>query len=383
MSRLFVPAEETGGERRVALTPDLVRRWREMGVDVDVQAGAGAAARYPDEAYADAGAEVRADPTDGWAQADIVCTVRGPSAEQARQLRPGAVVLGFMAAHRNLDVASALAQHDVTALAMELVPRSSRAQSMDALSSQANLAGYRAAILAAARLEKVMPLFMTAAGTVRPATVVVLGAGVAGLQSIATARRLGAVVRAHDIRAAAREEVESLGAEFIDVDADADDADADGGGGEDTADRQRRVLTEQLRHAHAVITAAVVPGKPAPTLVTADMVEHMPAGSVLVDVAASEGGNCELTDGEGEREHRGVTVVGASELASAVPGEASALYARNVFELAKLIVADGEVRPDVDDEIVRAATLTRGGEVVHEPTAELLVDHRATGTEAS
>lgn len=383
MPRLFVPAEETGGERRVAVTPDLVRRWRETGVDVDVQAGAGAAARYPDEAYAEAGAEVRTDPTDGWAQADIVGTVRGPSVEQVRQLRPGAVVVGFMAAHRNLDVAGALAQQHVTALAMELVPRSSRAQSMDALSSQANLAGYRAAILAAARLEKVVPLFMTAAGTVRPATVVVLGAGVAGLQSIATARRLGAVVRAHDIREAAREEVESLGAQFVDTDADADGD----GDGEDAADRRRRVLTEQLRHAHAVITAAVVPGKPAPTLVTADMVEHMPAGSVLVDVAAAEGGNCELTDGEGEREHRGVTVIGAPELASAAPGEASALYARNVFELGKLMVADGEVHPDADDEIVRAATLTRAGEVVHEPTAELLaerlVDHRATGEEAS
>lgn len=378
MPTLFVPAEKTEGERRVAVTPDITTRWLQAGVDVQVESGAGSPARYRDEDYAKAGAEIIDDPARGWGSADIVGTVRGPTPAQARQLRADAVVVGFLAAHRNLETVSSLAGHGVTTLAMELVPRISRAQSMDALSSQANIAGYRAAVEAAARLEKVMPLFMTAAGTVRPATVVVLGTGVAGLQAIATARRLGAVVRANDIRPAAREEVESLGAEFIDVQADDGDA-QDAGGyarevGEDAIERQRRILTDHLAQAHAVITTAVVPGKPAPTLVTAEMVDHMPDGSVLIDLAASEGGNCELTDGEGEREHGGVTVVGASELASSAPSEASSLYARNVFELVTLMLADGEVNPRVDDEVITSATLTRGGDVVHQPTAELLAE---------
>jgi H+-translocating NAD(P) transhydrogenase subunit alpha len=258
---------------------------------------------------------------------------------------------------------------------MELVPRISRAQSIDALSSQANLAGYRAVIVAGYHLDKYFPLFMTAAGTIRPATVVVLGAGVAGLQAVATARRLGAVVKVSDIRAAAKEEVASLGATFLEV-PEAEDLTGEGGYakevGEDFLARQRAMLTEAVSGAHAVITTAQIPGRPAPTLLTTAMVEAMPAGSVVIDLAAADGGNCELTDIAGIVEHGGVRIVPGHDLPSQMAGEASALYARNILAFCALLVSDGALRLDLDDEVVAGALLTHEGEVVHERTAEAL-----------
>jgi H+-translocating NAD(P) transhydrogenase subunit alpha len=371
----FVPQETAPGERRVAATPDTVKRVAAAGVSVVVEAGAGGHAGFDDEAYEQAGARLLRDAAGGWSSADLVTVVQPPPAEHAARLGEGATVVGLLAPHRHLEVVRALGERKATALAMELIPRVTRAQRMDALSSQANIAGYRAVILAAHRLQKLFPLFMTAAGTIRPATVVVLGAGVAGLQAIATARRLGAVVRANDIREAARGEVESLGAEFITIPSD-EDTEAEGGYakevGEDFLTRQRRILGDHLAQAHAVITTAFVPGRPAPTLVTQEMVERMPRGSVLIDLAAAEGGNCALTDGDRTVEHGGVRVIGAPNLPATVAGEASMFYARNVAELLGLLVADGEVRLDTDDEIVAAALLVRDGQVVHGPTAELL-----------
>lgn len=361
----------------MAAVPETVKRLGGAGVSVIVESGAGEAAGYPDEAYAEAGAEFGANAGNGWSAADIICTVQAPSPEDAAAVAPDAILIGLLAPHRNLDLVRTVTDRKATALAMELVPRITRAQPMDALSSQANVAGYRAVTQAAWLLEKHFPLSMTAAGTIRAATVVVLGAGVAGLQAIATARRLGAVVRANDIRTAAKGEVESLGAEFITIE---EEVDAEGSGGyakevgEDFLTRQRRILGDHLEQAHAVITTAFVPGRPAPTLVTAEMVERMPPGSVLIDLAAAEGGNCEVTDGDRTIEHHGVRVIGAPNLPSTIPGEASMLYARNVFELTSLLLHEGEIRVDTEDEIVASTLLTRGGEVVHGPTAELLGD---------
>ncbi|QBI19521.1 Re/Si-specific NAD(P)(+) transhydrogenase subunit alpha [Egibacter rhizosphaerae] len=376
---LFVPRERAAGERRVAVSPETVTALCEAGIDVRVERGAGEGARWSDDAFAAAGAELVS--AEGIADADVVARVSPPSPDEARALPERAVLLGFVAPHRNREAVGLLAERKITTLALELLPRVSRAQAMDALSSQANVAGYRAVIVAAHEIDKYFPLFMTAAGTIRPAQVVVLGAGVAGLQAVATARRLGAIVHVSDIREAAKEEVESLGGKFIEV-PEASDLSAEGGYaaevGEDFLARQRAVLTERLREAHAVITTAQVPGRPAPRLVTAEMVEAMPAGSVLIDVAAADGGNCELTDPAAEV-HRGeVRIIPGQHLPSDMAGEASALFARNIRALMKLLVDDsGSLALDLDDEVVSGALLTHDGGVAHAPTAELLAEGAA------
>jgi H+-translocating NAD(P) transhydrogenase subunit alpha len=354
-----VPSETRPGERRVALVPDAVRRLREAGLDVVVQTGAGASAFFPDVAYAEAGAElVDADVLTG---ADVVTTVAPLSVDQARRLRDGAITIGFLPVGAEPDLVALLREKRVLGFAMEAVPRISRAQSMDALSSQALVAGYRCALVAAERLPKFFPLFMTAAGTVAPATVLVLGAGVAGLQAIATARRLGAVVEGYDVRAASADEVRSIGAKFVDLGLDA----LEGAGGyaremtEDRAIRQRELLAPYVAAADAVICTAAVPGRAAPLLVTSTMVEAMRPGSVVVDLAAESGGNCELSVAGAAVDHHGVTVWGAKDVASSMPLHASQLYARNVSNLVLLMTKDGQVTPDWDDEIVSSACVTR------------------------
>lgn len=340
-------------------------------MQVMVEAGAGMGARYPDADYEDAGARVSDDVGSLWSSADLVLTV-GPLADnddlgghEAGALAENAVVVGFLAPHRDLGAVRTLADRRVSACALELVPRISRAQRMDALSSQANLAGYRAAVTAAYRCDKHFPLSMTAAGTVRPARVVVLGAGVAGLQAIATAKRLGAVVEATDIRPAAKGEVESLGATFIDPPGEDES--------EDFEAAQHRILGERVAKAHAVIATAFVPGKPAPTLLTEDMVSGMRPGAVVLDLAAEEGGNCELTRVGEEIDHQGVRVVGAHQLASELAPEASQLYARNLLEFVRLLLDEqGNLVVDIDDEVVGATLVTHGGEVHHQPTADRL-----------
>jgi NAD(P) transhydrogenase subunit alpha len=356
--RVGVVAERRAGERRVALVPDAVGKLVAAGLRVAVESGAGKHAFGTDDAYRAAGAvvvdEVLTD-------SDVVLTVSPLTVEQAGQLRRGAITLGFLPIAAQAELLDVLRDRDVLAFAMEQVPRISRAQSMDALSSQALVAGYRAAIVAAERLPRFFPLFMTAAGTVTPAKVLVLGAGVAGLQAIATARRLGAVVEAYDVRPASADEVRSMGATFVDLGLEA----LEGTGGyaremaEERAERQRELLTPYVAECDVVITTAAVPGRPAPLLVTAAMVEGMRPGSVLVDLAAESGGNCELSQPGVDLDHGGVLVHGVQDAPSAMPVHASQLYARNVVNLLLLMTTDGEVVPDFDDEIVAATCVTR------------------------
>jgi H+-translocating NAD(P) transhydrogenase subunit alpha len=376
---LFVGRERAAGERRVAATPDSVRRQVGHGLNVLIEHGAGLTAGFPDEAYADAGATL----VDAGAVADapLVARVSTPSVEDAQRLSSGTVLLSFMAPHRNLDVVTRLAERGVSTLAMDLVPRITRAQAIDALSSQANVGGYRAVIEAAYALDKYFPLFMTAAGTIRPARMVVLGAGVAGLQAVATAKRLGAVVHVSDIRAAAKEEVASLGGTFIDV-PDEEDATGEGGYAKEVGasflERQRAVLTEFLSQAHAAITTAQIPGRPAPELITQEMVEAMQPGSVVIDLAAADGGNCALTQVGSVVEHGGVRIIPGNDFPSAMPGEASALYARNIAAFCELLIDDDHhLNLDLDDEIVAGALLTHDGAVTKPQIAERIAERIA------
>jgi H+-translocating NAD(P) transhydrogenase subunit alpha len=357
--RVAVPTETRPGECRVALVPDAVRRLRDGGLDVVVQSGAGSRAYFPDAAYRDAGADVVE--ADVLADADVVTTVAPLSLDQARRLRDGAITIGFLPVGVEADLVALLREKSVLGFAMEAVPRISRAQSMDALSSQALVAGYRCTLVAADLLPKFFPLFMTAAGTVAPATVLVLGAGVAGLQAIATARRLGAVVEGYDVRSASADEVRSIGAKFVDLGLDV----LEGAGGyaremtEERATRQRELLAPYVAAADAVISTAAVPGRSAPLLVTREMVESMRPGSVVVDLAAESGGNCELSVAGETIIHSGVSVWGAKDVASSMPLHASQLYARNVSNLLLLMTTEGRVEPDWDDEIVSSACVTR------------------------
>jgi NAD(P) transhydrogenase subunit alpha len=369
--KIGVCAETGPRERRVALLPETVPRLTKLGLDVEVETGAGHHAYAGDGDYAAAGATVVPDVLAG---ADAVLTVGPLDVERARGLRPGTVLIGLLAPWTSADLVRTLCERDVTSFAMELVPRISRAQSMDALSSQALVAGYRAALVAADRLSRFFPLSMTAAGTIPPARVLVLGAGIAGLQAIATARRLGAVVQAYDVRSASAEEVRSLGADFLDLGLEA--LEGDGGYAremtEQRSSRQRELLAPYVAGADALITTAAVPGRPAPRLVTAEMVAAMRPGSVVVDLAAEAGGNCEPTRPGEEIRYHDVVVWGELNVPSQLPVHASQLYARNVTDLLGLMTEDGVVRPDFDDEIVAGCCLTRGGEIRHEATRTLL-----------
>jgi NAD(P) transhydrogenase subunit alpha len=369
--RIAVARETRDGEARVALVPELVGKLTALGHEVVVEPGAGAPALLADEEYAAAGAVLDEAAVDG---ADVLVSVQPPGTDAVRRLRRGAVTVSFLPTLQEPEVVTALRDGGITALAMELVPRISRAQSMDALSSQALVAGYRCAIVAAGMLRRFFPLNMTAAGTVPPAQVVVLGAGVAGLQAIATAKRLGAVVKAYDVRAAAAEEIRSMGAQAIDLELET----LEGAGGyaremtEDRAALQRERLAPYVAAADALITTAAVPGRRAPLLVTRDMVERMGPGSVVVDLAAETGGNVEGSV-PGEVVRVGSAAVwGGRNVPSQMPGPASRLYAQNVVNLLTLMTADGAVVPDFDDEIVAGACVTHDGTIRHAPTREAL-----------
>lgn len=373
--RVGVSRERRDGERRVAATPDTVRQLIALGLEVLVESGAGTAAGHGDQAYADAGAEIVAELELG--SLDVYAHVRPLSPETAARLRRGAVTVGLASPASELPTVRALAAAGVTAFALELVPRISRAQSMDALTSQALIAGYRSVLEAAMRLPRFFPLYMTAAGTIPPASVLVLGAGVAGLQAIGTAKRLGARVSANDVRPASADEVASMGATFISLDLEAAEA---GGGyakelGEDRAAMQRALLAPHVAASDVLITTAAIPGRPAPLLVTSQMVAAMRPGSVVIDLAAESGGNVEgsvagrdvlvpTADGTGA-----VTLVGLKDAASAMASDASRLYAKNVANLLELMTADGVVAPDFADEVIAGACLTEGGVVRHAPTA--------------
>lgn len=373
MTILFVPRETQPGETRVAATPETVRRFVRAGVEVLVERGAGAAAAFPDSAYADAGASLT-DP-EAWATADLIAKVQPPTLEEAARLSAGAIIVCMVIPAAQLELVRALRESGVTCLALDLVPRITRAQSMDVLSSQATIAGYKAVLLAAAHLSKLCPLLMTAAGTIKPAKVVVFGAGVAGLQAIATARRLGCVVEATDVRLAAKEHVESLGAKFIEVEG-AEDLEDEGGYAKEASaeflERQRAEVARRVAEAHIVITTALIPGRTAPILVTEEMVRSMPEGSVIVDLAVESGGNCVLSEaGEYVRAH-GVTIIGERNLPATVPADASDLFSKNVLSLLKPFIVEGALILDMEDEIIAGCCLTHAGELCHAPTAELL-----------
>jgi NAD(P) transhydrogenase subunit alpha len=376
--KVGIGRERREGERRVAATPETVGQLTGLGVEVVIEAGAGVESGYSDSAYAEAGAVLV--PQLATAELDVFCHVRPLTPEQASALRPGMITVGLASPASELPTVAALADAGVTSFALELVPRISRAQSMDALTSQALVAGYRIVLEAAIRFPRFFPLYMTAAGTIPPARVLVLGAGVAGLQAIGTAKRLGARVSAYDVRPASADEVTSMGGTFIALDLDA----VEGTGGyarelsEDRAVRQRELLAPHVAAADVLITTAAIPGRPAPLLVTSDMVAGMRPGSVVIDLAAESGGNVEgavagsdvlvpTSAGGGA-----VTLVGMKDAASAMPADASRLYAKNVANLLALMTADGFVTPDFEDEVIAGACLTHAGQVRHAPTAEAL-----------
>jgi NAD(P) transhydrogenase subunit alpha len=369
--KIAVTGETRPGERRVALVPGLVSRLAELGGDIVVEPGAGTAAGFSDEDYRQAGAEVAADALRG---AAVVLSVQPIPVYRVEELAPGALTVSFLPVTQELDLVRALRDAGHTGFAMELVPRISRAQAMDALSSQAFVAGYRAALVAAERLPRFMPLSMTASGTIRPATVLVLGAGVAGLQAIATSRRLGAVVKAYDVRVASAEEVRSLGAEFVDLGLPP----LEGAGGyaremtDERSRQQRELLAPHVADADILITTAAVPGRSAPLLVTAEMVAAMRPGSVVVDLAAESGGNVEGAKPGEEVAVGGATVWGGENVPSQLPAQASQLYSTNVVNLLRLMGTEHGPVPDFDDEIIAGCCVTHAGEVRHAPTRVLL-----------
>jgi len=356
------------------MIPDVVGKLTATGVAVSVQAGAGGEAHFTDAAYGDKGATVVGSVADLVAGAHIVAKVQAPNPEEVGGLPEGITVVSFLAPAAQLDTVKALVDKKATAFSLDLLPRISRAQSMDALSSQSTVSGYLAGLAAAERLPKFFPMFMTAAGTVPPAKVLVLGAGVAGLQAIATARRLGAQVRAYDVRAAAKEEVQSLGATFVELALETQE----GSGGyareqsEDFLAQQRELIGNEVAASDVVITTAAIPGRQAPVLVTTEMVERMAEGSVIVDLAADSGGNCEVSEAGRDIIHHGVCVAGLSNPPSAMPTHASFLYSRNVLNFLTLILTEGELTPDFDDEIVAGCCVVRAGEIVHGPTRDLV-----------
>jgi len=377
-----VPQEVFPGEQRVALVPADVPTLKKLGVEVLIESGAGLRAGFPDEQYVERGARVVASRAEVFAAADVLFQVRagGAAPLQAegdlRLLRAGQTILAFLDPLWDPRQVAALAERGVSALAMELVPRISRAQSMDALSSMATIAGYKASILAALHLPRMFPMLMTAAGTINPARVFVIGAGVAGLQACAHAKRMGARVEAYDVRAAVKEQVESVGARFVELPLETGDSEDKGGyaraQGEEFYRRQRQLMREVVARNDAVISTASIPGKRAPVLITRDMVAGMQPGSVIVDLAAEHGGNCELTRPNEIVVEYGVTIIGPTNIASTVPNHASQLYSRNLVNLLKLAVKDGRLALDTDDEIVRETLVAHNGAITNPRLRELL-----------
>jgi NAD(P) transhydrogenase subunit alpha len=377
--KVGVPKEMTAGERRVGLVPDGVTKLVAAKLELSIQAGAGSEAFFADDAYQKAGATIVPDAQGLFKGADAILKVQPPNLEEVAWMRAGALSISFLQPSTHADVVKALARQQVTAFSLELVPRISRAQSMDALSSQAGVSGYKAVLIAATRLPRFFPLLITAAGTVTPARVLVLGAGVAGLQAIATARRLGAVVEAYDVRPAVKEEVKSLGASFVELALEAQE----GQGGyakeqsEEFLKRQRELIGDHVAAADVVITTAAIPGRRAPVLVTKDMVTRMRPGSVIVDLAADSGGNVESTRAGEVTVVNGVTVDGTRNIPSTMPVHASQLFSRNVSALLLALVKDGKLNLDFNDDIVKGACLTHGGEVVHPRAKEVLEASKA------
>jgi NAD(P) transhydrogenase subunit alpha len=379
--QIVIRREPIPGERRVAATPATVAQYVASGLTVVVERGAGHGAGHPDDAYSDAGAQL-VDAVD-LASADVLAHVRPLDTATIAKLQEGTITIGFASPASELEAVAALAERGVTAFCLELIPRISRAQSMDALTSQALVAGYRCVLEAGIRFPRFFPLYMTAAGTIPPARVLVLGAGVAGLQAIATAKRLGAKVSAYDVRSASADEVRSMGGTFVDLDLE-QNADAAGGYAKelaaDRADRQRELLAPYVAEADIIITTAAIPGRPAPRLITASMLQGMSPGSVLVDLAAETGGNIEGAVAGDDTvvpvPGGAITIVGLKDAPSAMAADATRLLAQNIANVIALMTVEGALTPDFDDEIVAGACLTHHGEVRHEPTAAAIADQR-------
>ncbi|TMD21602.1 MAG: Re/Si-specific NAD(P)(+) transhydrogenase subunit alpha [Chloroflexi bacterium] len=376
--KVAIPKETADGERRVALVPDTATKLIGAGLQVSIQAGAGASAHLTDSVYQAAGVTLESDESALFQDAGAVLKVQPPDQSEIGLLPKGSVLISFLQPATDAGIVHALAAQGVTAFSLELVPRISRAQSMDALSSQASASGYKAVLMAAERFGKFFPMMMTAAGTVAPARVLVMGAGVAGLQAIATARRLGAVVSAYDVRPAVKEEVQSLGATFIELPLESQE----GQGGyareqsEEFLRKQRELIGEHIAKSDIVITTAAVPGRRAPLLVTGDMVKGMRPGSIIVDLAAESGGNVELTKAGSDVDVNGVLIMGRRNVPSTMPLHASQLYARNVANLLLHLVRDGAINLDFEDEITKGACVTHAGEIVSERAKQLLAAAR-------
>jgi NAD(P) transhydrogenase subunit alpha len=367
--RLGIPKEIEPGERRVALVPAVADRLVKLDLEVLLESGAGAASHQPDASYK--GVSIVPDAASLYQQADVILKVQPPNESEIDQMKEGTVVIGMMQPHRYPERVTRLRDRGITSFAMELVPRISRAQSMDILSSQAAVAGYKAALMAADRCSGFFPMLTTAAGTVRPAKVLVIGAGVAGLQAIATAKRLGAMVEGYDVRAATKEQVESLGAKFVDT-----GVSAEGSGGYareltgDEKQQQQDKLDQHIVAADAVITTAAIPGRASPRIISKNVVEQMKPGAVIIDLAAEGGGNCEVTRAGEQITHQGVVVYGPLNVPSELPVHASEMYSRNLLNFLSPIIQDGEFKPDWEDEVIADSVLTRDGQIKHAPTRE-------------
>lgn len=365
--KLAVPKEKVAGEQRVALSPDVVKRLCAMDLAVAIEQNAGLSTGHTDQAYEQA--TIVQDHATLVQDADIILTVQPPSLEDIQQYKEGAVLVGFLSPYANDERILALKEKKISSFAVELIPRISRAQSMDALSSQAAAAGYKAALIAANKANKFFPMLTTAAGTIRPSQVLVIGAGVAGLQAIATAKRLGAIVSAYDVRSATKEQVESLGAKFIDL-----GVKAEGAGGyardltEEEKQQQQDILAKHIASADVVITTAAIPGRPSPKIITRAMVEGMKPGSVVVDIAAEGGGNCELTQAGQEVLHQEVCIAGPVNLPAQLAAHASEMYAKNLLNFLSLIIKDGQIVLDWEDQIIAESALTHAGEIKHAAT---------------
>ncbi|MDY6806746.1 MAG: Re/Si-specific NAD(P)(+) transhydrogenase subunit alpha [Cyanobacteriota bacterium] len=374
--KIAIAKESHVNERRVALIPDVVAKLVKQGLEIEVEAGAGERAFYSDKAYEEAGAKIVADTGALWREADVLLKVGALQDWEIEQLREGSILIGFLNPLGNPAIVGRLAEKKVTAFSMETIPRTSRAQVMDALSSQANIGGYKAALIAATAMPKFFPMLTTAAGTIRPAKVLVMGAGVAGLQAIATCRRLGAVVEAFDIRPEVKEQVESLGAKFVDVTLKEDTV-AEGGYAkeisEESKQRTREVLSDRVAASDVVITTAQVPGKKAPVLVTKAMLDGMKPGSLVVDLAAEQGGNCEGTEAGKDIVYNGVTIIGPVNLPSTMPIHASELYAKNISALLKLMInKENQLELNFEDEIVAGACVASMGEIRNQRVRDAL-----------
>jgi len=369
-----VPKEIVPGETRVALVPDTVKRFVASGLRIVVESGAGEQSAFVDSAYTDAGATIVPDSASVYSQADLILKVQKPEPGEVSLLRPGTAFIALLQPMVNTDLVAALAERKINAFSMDAIPRITRAQSMDALSSMSTVGGYKAVLLAATAMPRFFPLLMTAAGTIAPAKVLIIGAGVAGLQAIATARRLGAVVESYDTRPVVKEQVESLGAKFVEVDMTGIESETQDSGGyareasPELLRRQQETMSNRAMRSDVVITTALVPGRPAPKLITEETVMGMAPGSVIVDMAAEAGGNCVLTvPGETVVRH-GVTIIGIVNLPATVPYHASQMYSKNMQNLLALLIKDGQLKLDFEDEIIRGTIITHNGEVVHEGT---------------